>query len=287
MEPKFPPTDDFLSPYHHHHHHHMHLNHHHHPSSVSPLHNGYAPGGGGPGTGNVVGNGAGNVNPMASNMQMDYYGNGGGGYNYPSNNYYNQPPAHLPPPPSNHSPLNSSSNTSSSNNPSANSQSNPGQQGTHLDPYATNGSITEMASVPSQAQGTQSGLSHSTMHPYSAATAAVSSSGTPTANQAGGGGVGSYYGGYYGGSNPHNILDMPIQCPHVEPTNTALGLQELGNDLFCRRHSVGSPFNRVEIPSGLRLERRIEEAVPAGQQLQELGMRLRCDDTNSDHVSPA
>lgn len=35
----------------------------------------------------------------------------------------------------------------------------------------------------------------------------------------------------------------------------------------------------------MKLERRIEEAVPAGQQLQELGMRLRCDDTSSEHVS--
>lgn len=36
---------------------------------------------------------------------------------------------------------------------------------------------------------------------------------------------------------------------------------------------------------GLRLEKRIEEAVPAGQQLQELGMRLRCDDSGSENVS--
>ncbi|XP_055700047.1 homeotic protein deformed [Phlebotomus papatasi] len=74
---------------------------------------------------------------------------------------------------------------------------------------------------------------------------------------------GGYYGGYYGTSTPshHQMMDLPIQCPNTEPTNTALGLQELG----------------------LRLERRIEEAVPAGQQLQELGMRLRCDDTSSEH----
>lgn len=36
--------------------------------------------------------------------------------------------------------------------------------------------------------------------------------------------------------------------------------------------------------AGLKLDRRIEEAVPAGQQLQELGMRLRCDDIGSDQV---
>lgn len=36
---------------------------------------------------------------------------------------------------------------------------------------------------------------------------------------------------------------------------------------------------------GMKLDRRIEEAVPAAQQLQELGMRLRCDDNSSDQVS--
>ena len=36
--------------------------------------------------------------------------------------------------------------------------------------------------------------------------------------------------------------------------------------------------------AGMKLDRRIEEAVPAGQQLQELGMRLRCDDASSDQV---
>lgn len=35
---------------------------------------------------------------------------------------------------------------------------------------------------------------------------------------------------------------------------------------------------------GMKLDRRIEEAVPTGQQLQELGMRLRCDDTGSEQV---
>lgn len=36
---------------------------------------------------------------------------------------------------------------------------------------------------------------------------------------------------------------------------------------------------------GLRLDKRIEEAAPAAQQLQELGRRLRCDDSGSEHVS--
>ncbi|BFF89628.1 homeotic protein deformed [Drosophila madeirensis] len=86
-----------------------------------------------------------------------------------------------------------------------------------------------------------------------------------------------YYGGYGGGYGPANgsvgsthsqghsphsqMMDLPLQCSSTEPpTNTALGLQELG----------------------LKLEKRIEEAVPAGQQLQELGMRLRCDDMGSE-----
>lgn len=233
IEPKFPPTEDFLSPYHHHHHHHMHLNHHHHPS-VSPLHNGYASNGTGASSGNV-GN-----NPMTGNIQspMDYYGNGGN-YSYPasSNNYYNQQaPTHLPPcpPPTNLSPLNSSSNSNSNNN-------NP-QQTANLDAYANNGNITEMASVPATqgsavsgaGGGSQTGLNHSTMHPYSAATAAVTNPGLSSANTGGGGNnglLGSYYSGYYGGTAPHHnsVLDLPLQCPHVEPTNTALGLQELGN----------------------------------------------------------
>lgn len=35
----------------------------------------------------------------------------------------------------------------------------------------------------------------------------------------------------------------------------------------------------------MKLDKRIEEAVPAAQQLQELGMRLRClDDGSSDQV---
>ncbi|XP_030373650.1 homeotic protein deformed [Scaptodrosophila lebanonensis] len=86
-------------------------------------------------------------------------------------------------------------------------------------------------------------------------------------------GSNNYY-GYYGtngsvgsthsqGHSPHSqMMDLPLQCSSTEPpTNTALGLQELG----------------------LKLEKRIEEAVPAGQQLQELGMRLRCDDMGSEN----
>lgn len=104
-----------------------------------------------------------------------------------------------------------------------------------------------------------------------------------------------YYGGYYGTNNGHQMMDLPIPCPTSaeEPTNTALGLQELGM-WRCRQNvaALNSEFaswinkNKFHLKRlGLRLERRIEEAVPAGQQLQELGMRLRCDDSGSEHVS--
>jgi hypothetical protein len=80
--------------------------------------------------------------------------------------------------------------------------------------------------------------------------------GSPTAAQMHGlGGVaqnnsyannGYYSPGYYGSTAatnttpaaaaPHQMLDLPIQCPPVvEPTNTALGLQELGEWSVLRR----------------------------------------------------
>lgn len=43
-----------------------------------------------------------------------------------------------------------------------------------------------------------------------------------------------YYNGYYGTSNGHHqMLDLPLQCPPTEPSNTALGLQELGECFWC------------------------------------------------------
>uniref|UniRef100_A0A182NN44 Uncharacterized protein n=1 Tax=Anopheles dirus TaxID=7168 RepID=A0A182NN44_9DIPT len=71
-----------------------------------------------------------------------------------------------------------------------------------------------------------------------------------------------YYNGYYATPNQAHpsMMDTPLQCVGAEVSNTALGLQELG----------------------MKLDRRIEEAAPTGQQLQELGMRLRCDDASSD-----
>uniref|UniRef100_A0A1I8NX55 Homeobox domain-containing protein n=1 Tax=Stomoxys calcitrans TaxID=35570 RepID=A0A1I8NX55_STOCA len=121
--------------------------------------------------------------------------------------------------------------------------------GLHSDPTATSlGSTNIYAPAITSPSGAGNG------------TAAITSSG--------------YYNSYYGtngsvgsthsqGHSPHSqMMDMPLQCSSTEPpTNTALGLQELG----------------------LKLEKRIEEAVPAGQQLQELGMRLRCDDDGSDN----
>ncbi|XP_058826236.1 homeotic protein deformed [Topomyia yanbarensis] len=70
----------------------------------------------------------------------------------------------------------------------------------------------------------------------------------------------TYYPGFYSSNAHQSLMDVPLQCSENEVSNTALGLQELG----------------------IKLDRRIEEAVPAGQQLQELGMRLRCDDVGSD-----
>lgn len=102
-----------------------------------------------------------------------------------------------------------------------------------------------------------------------------------------------YYNGYYGTNNANQLMDLPIQCPNAEPTNTVLGLQELGMShertedvlISIDGRIIEKTKKKLIFSAGLRLERRIEEAVPAGQQLQELGMRLRCDDSGSEHVS--
>lgn len=98
----------------------------------------------------------------------------------------------------------------------------------------------------------------------------------------------AYYGSYYGSNNGHQMMDLPLQCASAEPTNTVLGLQELGKLFHTER--ANTRFQRIFcswklLKLGLRLEKRIEEAAPAGQQLQELGMRLRCDDSGSEQVS--
>lgn len=43
-----------------------------------------------------------------------------------------------------------------------------------------------------------------------------------------------YYGSYYGTPNgsAHQNMDMPLQCSTAEPTNTVLGLQELGEYVY-------------------------------------------------------
>lgn len=38
----------------------------------------------------------------------------------------------------------------------------------------------------------------------------------------------AYYGSYYGSNSNHQMMDLPLQCPNTEPTNTVLGLHELG-----------------------------------------------------------
>lgn len=40
--------------------------------------------------------------------------------------------------------------------------------------------------------------------------------------------INGYYGTYYGANNGHQVMDLPLQCANTEPTNTVLGLQELG-----------------------------------------------------------
>lgn len=56
--------------------------------------------------------------------------------------------------------------------------------------------------------------------------------------------VDSYYSGFYGNSTSSShtsSLDLPLQCPNSEPTNTVLGLQELGEFLFFQNR-VGRWF---------------------------------------------
>lgn len=86
-----------------------------------------------------------------------------------------------------------------------------------------------MRSTAMATAGKGYGQNH-TMHPYSA-TAAISNAGGQSTGGSGGI-VGSYYSGYYGGTaHHHSVMDMPIQCPNTEPTNAAVGLQELGKQL--------------------------------------------------------
>lgn len=58
---------------------------------------------------------------------------------------------------------------------------------------------------------------------------------TPTNN--------TYYGSYYStpnGGSHHQNMDLPLQCSSVEPTNTVLGLQELGKWLrfLCNNRAL-------------------------------------------------
>lgn len=77
-------------------------------------------------------------------------------------------------------------------------------------------------------------------HGYGGAQMPHASANTGYANggggQGGGGGGsaggGGYYGGYYGATAGHQIMDLPVQYPAMEPTNTALGLHELGKKMY-------------------------------------------------------
>ena len=80
-------------------------------------------------------------------------------------------------------------------------------------------SIHQNSNNFSYAQGISGHFYHHHHHGYNA-----QMSTSPTNGYSSGG----YYGGYYGASAGPQIMDMPIQCPATEPTNTVLGLQELG-----------------------------------------------------------
>lgn len=73
---------------------------------------------------------------------------------------------------------------------------------------------------------------HHHHHGYNA-TAAAAQMHTPQTN---GYSSTGYYGSYYGSTAGHQIMDLPLQCSAAEPTNTALGLQELG--VFCKDISI-------------------------------------------------
>lgn len=199
LEPKFPPTEDYLSAHHHHYHHHYNNN------GINSN-----------GSGNNNNNSNSNSNqnnslqlPPASSSTLDYYNgavpnnagttsNPGYGYGQISGHFYHHP--YL------------ASSTNSGNGPPSIANSNGHNSSVSSNPIAegyNNGS-----EAPSSASV------NPMLNPYSA-TAAVTSS----------------YGGYYGGTahhhnHHHNVMDLPIQCPNTEPTNTALGLQELGIKLF-------------------------------------------------------
>lgn len=85
----------------------------------------------------------------------------------------------------------------------------------HHPAYSSHGTTGGNAAMHSTATGNSSGYSNSSPN--------ISSGNSVTAS--------SYYGGYYSnptGHSPHQMLDLPLHCPNVEPTNTVLGLQELG-----------------------------------------------------------
>lgn len=69
-------------------------------------------------------------------------------------------------------------------------------------------------------------------HGYNTQMPSITNNGYSPANN----GYYSYYGSTNNGGT-HQNMDMPLQCSAVEPTNTVLGLQELGKFLSTPLHS--------------------------------------------------
>lgn len=63
-----------------------------------------------------------------------------------------------------------------------------------------------------------------------------------------------YYNSYYASTNGHLPSDLPIQCPTTEPpANTALGLQELGNNSNYSAAKIrNDDLNEMEIYSAAK-----------------------------------
>lgn len=89
--------------------------------------------------------------------------------------------------------------------------------------------------------------SHFYHHGYNAQMHAAPSNGYSAANS-------GYYGSYYGtNGSGHQMMDMPLQCSTAEPTNTVLGLQELGKSKMM----VGGSYYHMNWGDGRFFQRRV------------------------------
>lgn len=289
LEPKFPPNDDYLHQQMHYHHHHLNNLHHpdHSPQSICS-HNGYnssgiSPNGALPTSVHHQSNSsimhapatvpAASVPTPTISQQMDYYGNSTSntgntnlGYNYGHHHSYQSYHHHSHLVQLNNSTTNDNSNGIGNNsqvttNPANNNTNNRNNNNNGLNSVGNSGNdgysteSNQLATVPVTSSNSSTGLSHN-MNPYSA-TAAVTANG----NASGGGIVGGgYYSGFYGGTaHTNSIMDLPIHCPNSEPSNTALGLQELGKfhrvfdiNLYNSHHIISQlPFRRLVIENDL------------------------------------